>query len=160
MDTLPVYIQYLLAALVIMVCRLTTLSCAHLLWLWLSMAVPIEKKKKTKWFVTLTPLKHISKFVYRPYFRPKRDFLLPFFRHEVVVSLRGKKMLNSVCWFKRAQTSPYFRPERFKSSPNFRPKRSKAIPFSATHTYAAWRFWATHVNRKLFLDGGFAQICG
>ena len=55
------------------------------------MAVPIEKKKKTKWYVTLKPLKHFSKFVYRPYCRPKRDFLLPCFRHEVVVSLRGKK---------------------------------------------------------------------
>ena len=42
------------------------------------MAVPIEKKKKTKWYVTLKPLKHVSKFVYGPYFRPKRDFLLPF----------------------------------------------------------------------------------
>ena len=96
------------------------------------MAVPIEKKKKTKWYVTLEPLKHVSKFVYRAYFRPKCDFLLPYFRHKVVVPLRGKKMLNSVCWFKRAQTSPYFRPERFKSSPNFRPKK--------VQTHTLWRY--------------------
>ena len=132
MDTLPVYIQYLLAALVIMVCRLTTLSCAHLLWLWLSMAVPIEKKKKTKWFVTLTPLKHVSKFVSGPYFRPKRDFLLPFSDMKWWCPYEAKKMPNSVCWFKRAQTSPYFRPERFKSSPNFRPKK--------VQTHTLWRY--------------------
>ena len=87
------------------------------------MAVPIEKKKKTKWYVTLKPLKHVSKFVYGPYFRPKRDFLLPFSDMKWWCPYEAKKMPNSVCWFKRAQTSPYFRPERFKSSPNFRPKK-------------------------------------
>ena len=131
------------------------------------MAVPIEKKKKTKWYVTLKPLKHVSKFVYGPYFRPKRDFILPFFRHEVVVSLRGKKkMPNSVCWFKRAQTSPYFRPERFKSSPNFSPKR--------VQTHTLWRYAYRHLYSLTFLsnsrqpelvffsflDGGFAQMWG
>ena len=123
------------------------------------MAVPIEKKKKTKWYVTLEPLKHVSKFVYRPYFRPKRDFLLPYFRHE-----EAKKMPNSVCWFTRAQTSSYFRPERFKSSPNFRPKK--------VETHTLWRYAYLYSLAFLsgagqpevvsfsFLDGGFAQMCG
>ena len=106
------------------------------------MAVPIEKKKKTKWYVTLKPLKHVSKFVYGPYFRPKRDFLLPFSDMKWWCPYEAKKMPNSVCWFKRAQTSPYFRPERFKSSPNFRPKK--------VQTHTLWRY--TYLYNLTFLS--------
>ena len=134
MDTLPVYIQYLLAALVIMVCRLTTLSCAHLLWLWLSMAVPIEKKKKTKWYVTLKPLKHVSKFVYGPYFRPKRDFLLPFSDMKWWCPYEAKKCPIPYVGSREHKPHPISDQKGLSLHPISDQKRSKPLPFGATHT--------------------------
>ena len=73
-------------------------------------------------------------------------------------------MLNSVCWFKRAQTSPYFRPERFKSSPNFRPKKgSNPYPLALRipiQPDVSEQLTSTGSGLFSFFDGGFAQICG
>ena len=117
------------------------------------MAVPIEKKKKTKWYVTLEPLKHVSKFVYRAYFRPKRDFLLPFFRHEVVVSLRGKKMPNPYVDSREHKPHPVSDQKGLSLHPISDQKRSKPIPFGANHTVKFRKYSPGLIFFKALFEG-------
>ena len=117
------------------------------------MAVPIEKKKKTKWYVTLKPLKHVSKFVYGPYFRPKRDFLLPFSDMKWWCPYEAKKCPIPYVGSREHKSHPISDQKGLSLHPISGQKRSKPIPFGATHTVKFRKYSPGLIFFKALFEG-------
>ena len=117
------------------------------------MAVPIEKKKKTKWYVTLKPLKHVSKFVYGPYFRPKRDFLLPFSDMKWWCPYEAKKCPIPYVGSREHKPHPISDQQGLSLHPISDQKRSKPIPFGATHTVKFRKYSPGLIFVKALFEG-------